>query len=357
MYTRNQTRQVRVGDLMIGGGNPVRIQSMTNTRTYDVEATVAQILRLEEAGCEIVRATVPDMASAEAFRAIKQRIHIPLVADIHFDYRLAIAAAENGADKIRINPGNIGSPERVRAVVDACKSRGIPIRIGVNSGSLERELLDRYGGPTPEALAESAFHEVELLRQWNFEDIIVSIKASNVHGCVEANRLFAERMDCPLHLGITEAGGLYDGTIKSAMGLGILLDQGLGDTLRVSLTADPVEEIKAARRILTFAGLRRFGVEWISCPTCGRTSIDLVGLADRAREALAGLDLPIRIAVMGCVVNGPGEAREADLGIAGGDGVGLVFRKGEILYKVSEDELLPALLREVERIKEEYRAG
>ncbi|MBQ4383518.1 MAG: flavodoxin-dependent (E)-4-hydroxy-3-methylbut-2-enyl-diphosphate synthase [Firmicutes bacterium] len=353
MYTRSNTRQVKVGGLALGGGAPVRIQSMTNTRTSDVEATVRQILELEEAGCEIIRATVPDMASAEAFRKIRERIHIPLVADIHFDYRLAIAAVEHGADKIRINPGNIGSPDRVRAVAEACKAHHVPIRVGVNSGSLERELLAKYGGPTAEALAESAAGKVRQLEECGFSDMVVSIKASTVNLCVDANLAFADKYDYPLHLGITEAGGLSDGTVKSAMGLGALLHAGLGDTIRVSLTADPVEEIRTAKQILRFAGLRNSGIEWVSCPTCGRTSIDLVKLADEAREALKDETLPVRIAVMGCIVNGPGEAREADLGIAGGNGEGLIFRKGEILRKVPENELLPALLEEFARLKDE----
>ncbi len=353
MYTRRNTRQVKVGGLAVGGGAPVRIQSMTNTRTSDVEATVRQILELEDAGCEIIRATVPDMASAEAFRKIRDRIHIPLVADIHFDYRLAIAAVEHGADKIRINPGNIGSSDRVRAVAEACKAHHVPIRVGVNSGSLERELLAKYGGPTAEALAESAAGKVRQLEECGFYDMVVSIKASTVNLCVDANLAFAEKYDYPLHLGITEAGGLSDGTVKSAMGLGALLHAGLGDTIRVSLTADPVEEIRTAKQILRFAGLRNSGIEWVSCPTCGRTSIDLVKLADAAREALKDETLPVRIAVMGCIVNGPGEAREADLGIAGGNGEGLIFRKGEILRKVQESELLPALLEEFARLKEE----
>ena len=353
MFTRKDTRPVKVGGLTLGGGAPVRIQSMTNTRTADVEATVRQILELEEAGCEIIRATVPDMASAEAFEKIRERIHIPLVADIHFDYRLAIAAVEHGADKIRINPGNIGSKDRVRAVADACKAHHVPIRVGVNSGSLERELLAKYGGPTAEALAESAAGKVRQLEECGFSDMVVSIKASTVNLCVDANLAFAAQYDYPLHLGITEAGGLSDGTVKSAMGLGALLHAGIGDTIRVSLTADPVEEVRVAKQILRFAGLRNSGIEWVSCPTCGRTSIDLVKLADDARETLKDEALPIRIAVMGCIVNGPGEAREADLGIAGGKGEGLIFRKGEILRKVPEDELLPALLQEFHKLKDE----
>ena len=351
MYTREQTRTVKIGNVVIGGGNPVRIQSMTNTKTKDVDATVEQILKLEKAGCEIIRATVPDMESAQAFEKIKEQIHIPLVADIHFDYRLAIAAVEHGADKIRINPGNIGAEERVKAVVDACKAHHVPIRVGVNAGSLRKDLVAKYGGATPEALVESAAENVQLLEKFGFEDIVVSLKASNLNMCADSYLAFAEKYQYPLHLGVTEAGTLFDGAVKSAMGLGIMLHRGIGDTVRVSLTDDPVEEIKTAKKILMFAGLRKFGVEFISCPTCGRTSIDLVKLAHQVEEALGDLDMPIKVAVMGCAVNGPGEAREADLGIAGGHGEGLIFKKGQILYKVPEDQLLPALLREVEALK------
>lgn len=351
MYTREQTKTVRVGNVTIGGGNPIRIQSMTNTKTKDVRSTVSQILELERAGCEIIRSTVPDMESAEAFEKIKQEIHIPLVADIHFDYRLAIAAVEYGADKIRINPGNIGSADRVKAVVDACKAHHVPIRVGVNSGSIHKSLIEKYGGPTPEALLESAAENVRLLERLGFEDIVVSLKASDLNLCADAYLAFAERFPYPLHLGVTEAGTLFDGAVKSAMGLGIMLHQGIGDTIRVSLTDKPVEEVRVAKKILTFAGLRKFGIEWVSCPTCGRTSIDLVKLAREAQEALKDVDLPLKIAIMGCAVNGPGEAREADLGIAGGHGEGLVFKKGQILYKVPEERLLEALLHEVEELK------
>ncbi|MBR2264948.1 MAG: flavodoxin-dependent (E)-4-hydroxy-3-methylbut-2-enyl-diphosphate synthase [Firmicutes bacterium] len=344
MFTHEDTRRIYVGGVSLGGGAPIRIQSMTNTPTADVRATVEQILRLEDAGCEIVRSTVPDLASAEAIREIRRQIHIPLVADIHFDHRMAIAAMENGADKIRINPGNIGSLERVRKVVETAKERQIPIRVGVNAGSLEKELLERYGGPTAEALAESALRSVRLIEDLDYDQLVVSMKASNIRLCADAHRLFAEQRDYPLHIGITEAGTVRDGTIKSAMGLGILLYARLGDTMRVSLTGDPVEEIYAAQKILTFSGERRFGVELISCPTCGRTKIDLIGLAARVEEALKGIDRPMKVAVMGCVVNGPGEAREADYGIAGGEGEGLLFKKGKILRKVPEDQLLDALL-------------
>ena len=344
MFTHEDTRRIYVGGVSLGGGAPIRIQSMTNTPTADVRATVEQILRLEDAGCEIVRSTVPDLASAEAIREIRRQIHIPLVADIHFDHRMAIAAMENGADKIRINPGNIGSLERVRKVVETAKERQIPIRVGVNAGSLEKELLERYGGPTAEALAESALRSVRLIEDLDYDQLVVSMKASNIRLCADAHRLFAEQRDYPLHIGITEAGTVRDGTIKSAMGLGILLYARLGDTMRVSLTGDPVEEIYAAQKILTFSGERRFGVELISCPTCGRTKIDLIGLAARVEEALKGIDRPMKVAVMGCVVNGPGEAREADYGIAGGESEGLLFKKGKILRKVPEDQLLDALL-------------
>lgn len=355
MYTREKTKQIRVGKLPLGGGAPIWIQSMTNTKTKDVEATIRQIHALEEAGCEIIRATVPDMESAEAFWKIKENISIPLVADIHFDYRLAIAAVEHGADKIRINPGNIGSEDRIKAVVDACKAHHVPIRIGVNAGSLRKDLVAKYGGPTVEALVESAEENVRLLEQFDFTDIVVSLKASHLNLCADSYLAFAEKYPYPLHLGVTEAGTLFDGAVKSAMGLGIMLHAGIGDTLRVSLTDDPVEEVRTARKILTFAGLRRFGPEFISCPTCGRTSIDLVKLAKQVQEALADLTLPIRIAVMGCVVNGPGEAREADLGIAGGNGEGLIFKKGEILYKVPEDQLLAALVQEARKLEQDAK--
>ncbi len=349
MFTHSQTRKVRIGNVEIGGGNPIRIQSMTNTHTQDVRATVDQILRLEDAGCEIIRSTVPNREAAEAFSEIKKQIHIPLVADIHFDYRMAIAAMEHGADKIRINPGNIGSVENIKKVIEVAKEREIPIRVGVNAGSLEKNLIQKYGGPTPRALAESALGSVRIMEDLNFENLVVSIKASDIRLCADAHKLFAEQSDHPLHIGITEAGTVHDGTIKSAMGLSLLLYQGLGDTMRVSLTGDPVEEIYAAKKILTFAGERKFGVELISCPTCGRTEIDLIGLAGRVEKALEKIELPIKVAVMGCVVNGPGEAREADYGVAGGKGEGLIFKKGEILRKVKEEELLDALMFEIKK--------
>lgn len=345
---RKQTKQIRIGNVTIGGGAPVAIQSMTNTRTGDVQATVAQIKELTAAGCEIVRCAVPDMEAAKALGEIKKQITIPLVADIHFDYRLALAAIEYGADKIRINPGNIGAPERVRAVAEAAKSRHIPIRVGVNSGSLEKSLIERYGGVTAEGLVESALDKVAMLEQFGFSDIVISIKSSDVLMCVKAHRLIAERTSYPLHVGITEAGTLRSGNIKSAIGLGLILSEGIGDTIRVSLTASPVEEVVSAKLVLRTLGLRKGGIEVVSCPTCGRTKIDLIGLAEQVEAMAAGYDLPIKVAVMGCAVNGPGEAREADLGIAGGAGEGLVFRKGEIVRKVPESELLSALKEEIE---------
>ena len=348
MY-REHTKVIRIGDRKIGGGNPILIQSMTNTHTEDVKATVEQILRLEKAGCEIIRCTVPTMEAAKALAEIKKQIHIPLVADIHFDYKMAIAAMENGADKIRINPGNIGSIDRVKAVVDVAKERNIPIRVGVNSGSLERNLVEKYGGVTAEGLVESALDKVAMLEQFDFHDIVISIKSSDVLMCVKAHELIAEKTAYPLHVGITEAGTIRSGNIKSSLGLGMILSQGIGDTIRVSLTAAPVEEIVTAKLILRTLGLRKGGIEVVSCPTCGRTKIDLIGLAEQVETMVAGYDLPIKVAVMGCAVNGPGEAKEADLGIAGGNGEGLVFRKGEIVRKVPEDALLAALREEIER--------
>ncbi len=349
-FIRKDTRGVMVGDIMIGSKAPIIIQSMTNTDTKDVAATVAQIHALTEAGCEIVRVTVPDMESARAIAEIKKQITIPLVADIHFDYRLALAAIENGVDKLRINPGNIGDESRVKEVVNAAKAKGIPIRIGVNGGSLEKELLQKYGGVTPEALVESASKHIEILEKLDFKDIIVSMKASNVPLCTKAYELFAQKYDYPVHVGITEAGTLYSGTIKSAVGLGAILSQGIGDTIRVSLTTDPVEEIKCARQILQALGIRTFGVEIISCPTCGRTKVDLIPLAAEVERLTAHIDKHITIAVMGCAVNGPGEAREADIGIAGGNGVGLIFKKGEIIRKVQEKDLLEELMKEVRKL-------
>ena len=356
MITRRDTRTVYVGGVPIGGGNPIRIQSMCNTRTEDVKATVEQILRLERAGCEIIRAAVPTMEAARALKEIKAQIHIPLVADIHFDYRLAIAAMENGADKIRINPGNIGSRERVRAVVDAAREKRIPIRVGVNGGSLEKEILAKYGGVTPEGLVESALAQVRLIEDMGWDQLVISIKSSDVMMCVRAHELIAEQTDYPLHVGITEAGTVNAGNIKSSVGLGIILYQGIGDTIRVSLTGDPAEEVKTAKQILRALGLRRGGIEVVSCPTCGRTRIDLISLAGQVETVVSEFDdLDIKVAVMGCVVNGPGEAREADIGIAGGIGEGLLIKKGEILRKVPEAELLEALRAELMAMAEERR--
>ena len=324
------TKQILVGGVPVGGNAPIPIQSMCNTRTDDVAATVAQIKRLEAAGCEIIRVAVPDMAAAKAVGAIREQISIPLVVDIHFDYRLALEAVAAGADKVRINPGNIGAPERVKAVAQACRVRGVPIRIGVNGGSLEKPLLAKYGGVTPEALVESAFGHIELLHRYDFDDICVSLKSSDVRTTMAAYRLMSEKSDYPLHLGVTETGTLRMGTIKSAIGIGGLLSFGIGDTIRVSLSADPVEEVSAARDILKALGIRRDGPNLISCPTCGRTRIDLIRLAQEVEQRLEHVQKPLTVAVMGCVVNGPGEAASADVGIAGGDGVGLLFRKGEI---------------------------
>ena len=343
MY-RDHTKVIRIGDRVIGGGNPVLIQSMTNTRTEDVEATVAQILELEQAGCEIIRCTVPSLEAARAIRRIKEQIHIPLVADIHFDYRMAIAAMENGADKIRINPGNIGSVERVRAVVDTAKEYRVPIRVGVNSGSLEKKLIDKYGKVTAEGLVESALDKIALIEDMGYDNLVVSIKSSDVLMCAKAHELLAPKCAYPIHVGITEAGTVFSGNIKSALGLGIILYQGIGDTIRVSLTGDPVNEIASAKLILRTLGLRTGGVEVVSCPTCGRTRIDLIGLANEVEKMAAEFShLNIKVAVMGCVVNGPGEAKEADIGIAGGEGEGLLIRKGEIVRKVPEEDLLAVL--------------
>ncbi len=345
---RDHTRTIRIGDKKIGGGNPILIQSMTNTRTEDVQATVAQILELEQAGCEIVRCTVPGAEAAEALGEIKKQIHIPLVADIHFDYKMAIAAIKNGADKIRINPGNIGGPDQVRAVVEAARERNIPIRVGVNSGSLERPLVEKYGGVTAEGIVESALEKVGIIEALGYENLVISIKSSDVLMCVRAHELLAERTDYPLHVGITEAGTVQSGNSKSAIGLGLILHQGIGDTVRVSLTGNPVEEVRSARLILRTLGLRKGGVEVVSCPTCGRTRIDLISLADKVEKLVEDYPLNIKVAVMGCAVNGPGEAREADLGLAGGLGEGLLFKKGEILRKVPEEKLLEALKEELD---------
>ena len=344
------SKQILVGGVPVGGGAPVTVQSMCNTRTDDVEATVAQILRLEEAGCQIIRVAVPDLAAAKAVGAIKERIHIPLVVDIHFDYKLALESVAAGADAVRINPGNIGDADRVKAVAQACAGKNIPIRIGVNGGSLEKELLAKYGGPTPEALVESAFGHIKLLNRWDFDDICVSLKTSSVPGTIAAYRKMAAESGYPLHVGLTEAGTPRMGVLKSAVGIGGLLALGIGDTIRVSLSADPVEEVYAAQDILRVVGLRKDAPELISCPTCGRTKIDLIDLANEVEERLRAVRKPITVAVMGCVVNGPGEAREADVGIAGGDGVGLLFRKGEIVKKVPQAELVDELFRLIETL-------
>lgn len=347
---RKLTREVRIGERMLGGNHPILIQSMCNTDTRDVAATVAQILRLEEAGCELVRVAVPDMAAAEAVGEIKKQIHIPLVADIHFDYRLALRVMELGIDKVRINPGNIGEEERIRQVVEMAKEKHIPIRIGVNSGSLEKELVEKYGGVTPQGLVESALKHIRILEKYDFHDIVVSIKASDVPFSIEAYRLLSEAIPYPIHVGITEAGTPYAGTIKSAVGIGTILAMGIGDTIRVSLTGDPVEEVRAAKEILKSLHLRQFGITFVSCPTCGRTEIDLISIANEVEEKCSKIDKNIKVAVMGCVVNGPGEAREADVGIAGGKGVGLVFKKGEVIRRVKEEELVPALMEEIEKL-------
>ena len=344
------TRQINVGGVTIGGGAPVVIQSMLNTKTTDVEASLEQIRKLHAAGCQVVRLAVPNMEGARGFAEICKESPLPLVADIHFDYKLAIAAAEGGASKIRINPGNIGGEDRVKAVVDVCKDRGIPIRIGVNGGSLDKRLLEKYGHPTAEALVESAFEHLALLEKYGFYDTCVSMKSSTVPTMVKAARMFRERCDYPIHIGVTETGPVKMGLMKSAMGIGALLLDGIGDTIRVSLTDDPVEEVYAAKDILKAAGLRKEGVNIISCPTCGRTRIDLIGLVNKVDEALKGCEKPITVAVMGCVVNGPGEAREADIGIAGGDGWGMIFEKGEQKEKLPYDELLPALLKRIEQM-------
>lgn len=356
MGYRDETKVVQIGKRQIGGGNPILIQSMCNTKTEDVKATVEQILALEHAGCDIIRVAVPTMEAAAALTEIKRQIHIPLVADIHFDYRLAIAAIECGADKIRINPGNIGSRERIQAVVDKAKEYGVPIRVGVNSGSLEKPLVEKYGGVTAEGLVESALDKVALIEQMGYDNLVISIKSSDVMMCVKAHELIAKKTHYPLHVGITEAGTVIAGNIKSAVGLGLILSQGIGDTIRVSLTGSPLEEIKSAKLILKTLGLRRGGVEVVSCPTCGRTQIDLISLANQVETLVQGYPLDIKVAVMGCVVNGPGEAKEADLGVAGGIGEGLLIRKGEIVKKLPESELLPALKSELDRMVEEKKA-
>ena len=349
---REETKVIDIGGVKIGGKYPIAIQSMTNTKTEDVQATVEQILKLEAAGCEIIRCTVPTMEAAEALREIKKQIHIPLVADIHFDYRLAIAAIENGADKIRINPGNIGSEDRVKAVVDKAKEYGVPIRVGVNSGSLEKPLLEKYGGVTAEAIVESALDKVHMIENMGYDNLVVSIKSSDVLMCIRAHELIAKECPYPLHVGITESGTVYSGNVKSSVGLGIILHEGIGNTIRVSLTGDPVEEIRTAKLILKTLGLRKGGIEVVSCPTCGRTKIDLIGLANEVEKMAADIPLDIKVAVMGCVVNGPGEAREADIGIAGGIGEGLLIKKGEVIRKVKEEELLDTLRQELLNWKE-----
>ena len=351
MY-REHTKVVQIGNKKIGGGNPILIQSMTNTRTEDVKATVEQIKRLEAAGCDIIRSTVPTLEAAQAIKEIKKEISIPLVADIHFDYKMAIAAIENGADKIRINPGNIGSHEKVKEVVKAAKERNVPIRVGVNSGSLEKNLVEKYGGVTAEGIVESALDKVKLIEDMGYDHLVISIKSSDVLMCVKAHEILAEKTNHPLHVGITESGTIINGNIKSAMGLGLILNQGIGDTIRVSLTGDPVEEIKSAKIILRTLGLRKGGIEIVSCPTCGRTKIDLIGLANQVENMVEDIPLDIKVAVMGCAVNGPGEAKEADIGIAGGIGEGLLIKKGEIIKKVPEDQLLSVLREELLNWKE-----
>ena len=352
MY-RDKTRVIQIGDRVIGGGNPILIQSMTNTKTANIEETVAQILRLEEAGCDIIRCTVNDEEAAKAIPEIKKRIHIPLVADIHFDYRLAILAIENGADKIRINPGNIGSKENLIAVVEAAKKKNIPIRVGVNSGSLEKELVEKYHGVTAEGIVESALDKVRMVEECDYHNIVISIKSSDVMMCVKAHEIIAEKTEYPLHVGITEAGTVMRGNIKSSIGLGIILYQGIGDTIRVSLTGDPVNEIVTAKLILQTLGIRKSGIELVSCPTCGRTEIDLIGLAEQVEKLVADYDhLNIKVAVMGCVVNGPGEAKEADLGIAGGKGCGLLIKRGEVVKKLPEQDIIKELKYELDHWSE-----
>ena len=352
MMERHKTREVKIGNRIIGGNHPIAIQSMTNTKTEDVAATVAQIHQLTKAGCEIIRCAVPTMEAAKALGEIKKQITIPLVADIHFDYRLAIAAMENGADKIRINPGNIGSADRVKAVVDEAKSRNIPIRVGVNSGSLEKDLVEKYHGVTAEGIVESALDKVKMIEDMGYDNLVISIKSSDVMMCVKAHELSASKTEHPLHVGITEAGTLISGNIKSSIGLGLILSKGIGDTIRVSLTGDPIEEIKSAKLILRTLGLRKGGIEVVSCPTCGRTQINLIQLANQVETMVAEFPLDIKVAVMGCVVNGPGEAKEADLGVAGGIGEGLIIKHGKVFKKVPEEELLPALRYELEHWSE-----
>ena len=348
MAYRDNTKVIKIGNKVIGGGNPIMIQSMTNTRTEDVDGTVAQILKLEEAGCDIVRSTCPTLEAAKAIGEIKKRIHIPLVADIHFDYKMAIAAIENGADKIRINPGNIGGKDKIEEVVRAARERQVPIRVGVNSGSLEKELVEKYHGVTPQGLVESALDKTHIIEECGYDNMVISIKSSNVMLAVKAHELLVEKTQYPLHVGITEAGTVYSGSIKSSVGLGIILNEGIGDTIRVSLSGDPVEEIKAAKLILRALNLRGGGIDVVSCPTCGRTKIDLIGLANQVEELVSHYPLNIKVAVMGCAVNGPGEAKEADIGVAGGVGEGLLIKKGEVIRKMPEDQLLAALKDELD---------
>jgi len=347
MY-RDTTKRVMVGNVPIGGGAPISIQSMTNTRTEDVAATVAQTNYLAAAGCQIIRCAIPTMEAALAIPEIKKQISIPLVADIHFDYKLAIAAIENGADKIRINPGNIGGPDKIKAVVEKALEYNIPIRVGVNGGSLEKELVKKYGGVTAEGLVESALDKIRIMEEFGMKDMVISIKSSDVPMCIKAHELIAKQTNYPLHVGITEAGPVKTGIIKSSVGLGVILGQGIGDTVRVSLTGDRIEEVRTAQKVLSALGLRKNGIEVVSCPTCGRTQIDLIGLATQVEELVANYDLDLKVAVMGCVVNGPGEAREADLGVAGGIGEGLLFKKGEVIRKLPESELLGALKEELD---------
>lgn len=353
MYTRNETRKVKIGNVTIGGGSPIAIQSMTNTETSDVDATVSQILELEKAGCQLIRSTANTPEAADAFDKIKERIHIPIIADIHFDHKLAIRAMEHGADKIRINPGNIGGEENLKKVVSEAKKRNIPIRVGVNSGSLEKSIIEKYGHVTAEGIVESAMDKVRMIEEQDYDNIVISIKSSDVLMCVKTHELISEVTDHPLHVGITEAGTIYSGNIKSSVGLGLILSKGIGDTIRVSLTGDPVQEIMTAKLILKTLGLRKGGINLVSCPTCGRTKIDMIGLANSVEQMIRDYDdLDITVAVMGCVVNGPGEAREADIGVAGGVGEGLIFRKGEIIKKVSQDMILPELKRELDMMRE-----
>lgn len=346
---RRKSKKIKIGNIYIGGDSPVTVQSMTNTDTRDAMATVKQILVLEKEGCDIIRVAVPDDIAADAISDIKKRIHIPLVADIHFDYKLALKSMKNGVDALRINPGNIGSLDRIKEVVKCASYYNVPIRVGVNSGSVEKDILEKYGGPTSNALVESALRHVNILEELNFNDIVISVKSSNVRQNIESYRILAERTMYPLHIGVTEAGTPFSGTIKSSIGIGSLLYDGIGDTIRVSLTGDPLKEIQVGKEILKSLGLRKEGIEIISCPTCGRTSIDLIGIAEKAEKELANIKLPIKVAIMGCVVNGPGEAKEADFGIAGGNGVGVIFKKGQIIKKVEENHLLDELIKEIKK--------